>query len=191
MTANRIQQVALAHFAEHGYAETSLAMIAEEVGIKKPSIYAHFKSKEDLFLRVVQNVFQSELDYITKLTEANRELPLQQLLPLVLTTYHERYDTNPDMKFMLRISFFPPAGMEQEVMERLYTYLDTLESYVASRIAAAAQAGEIDHIDAEQAAAAFLCLLDGFLVELLYGGPERANRRLNAAWLMFWRGLNS
>ncbi|MCR8844713.1 TetR/AcrR family transcriptional regulator [Paenibacillus sp. SC116] len=190
MTANRIQQVALTHFAEHGYAETSLAMIAEEVGIKKPSIYAHFKSKDDLFLRVVQNVFQSELNYITKLAEEKRELPLQQMLPLMLSTYQERYDTHPDMKFMLRTSFFPPSGMEQEVMERLYTYLDTLEKYVDSRITAAVQTGEIGDVDAEQAARAFLCLLDGFFVELLYGGPERASRRLEAAWLMFWRGLS-
>lgn len=50
LTANRIQLIALSHFAKYGYAGTSLSKVAEEVGIKKPSIYAHYKSKEDLFL---------------------------------------------------------------------------------------------------------------------------------------------
>ncbi|MBD2807322.1 helix-turn-helix transcriptional regulator, partial [Xenorhabdus sp. ZM] len=45
MTANRIKAVALSHFARYGYEGTSLANIAQEVGIKKPSIYAHFKGK--------------------------------------------------------------------------------------------------------------------------------------------------
>ncbi len=58
MTANRIKAVALSHFARYGYEGTSLANIAQEVGIKKPSIYAHFKGKEELYFICLESALQ-------------------------------------------------------------------------------------------------------------------------------------
>ena len=60
MSSKKIRDVALSHFAHFGYEGASLSKIAEEVGIKKPTIYAHYKGKDDLFLSVVQYVFQLE-----------------------------------------------------------------------------------------------------------------------------------
>ncbi len=42
--------------AERGYADLNMDDLAEAVGISKPTLYQHFKSKEDL---VTQVVFQS------------------------------------------------------------------------------------------------------------------------------------
>ena len=60
MSSKKIRDVALSHFAHFGYEGAALSKIAEEVGIKKPTIYAHYKGKDDLFLSVVQYVFQLE-----------------------------------------------------------------------------------------------------------------------------------
>ncbi|WP_434060455.1 TetR/AcrR family transcriptional regulator [Peribacillus frigoritolerans] len=49
MTKDRIKEVACKQLAEKWYDGTPLSSIAQEVGIKTPSIYALFKSKEDLF----------------------------------------------------------------------------------------------------------------------------------------------
>lgn len=40
-------------FAEQGYRETSMASIAEAVGVSKPMLYAYFGSKQGLYLAVV------------------------------------------------------------------------------------------------------------------------------------------
>ena len=47
-TKDRILLVALDLFSEKGYDQTSIDLIAEAVGIKGPSIYAHYKGKEDI-----------------------------------------------------------------------------------------------------------------------------------------------
>lgn len=47
-TKERILEAALTLFAENGYAGTSVEQIANIVGIKAPSLYKHFKGKEDI-----------------------------------------------------------------------------------------------------------------------------------------------
>jgi AcrR family transcriptional regulator len=43
-----LTRIAARLFAERGYASTSLADLAEELGVQKPSLYHHIASKEDL-----------------------------------------------------------------------------------------------------------------------------------------------
>lgn len=44
------------HVARHGYENTALSMIADDLGIKKASIYYHFKTKESIFVEVFKTV---------------------------------------------------------------------------------------------------------------------------------------
>ena len=48
-TRQRILNAALKLFAQYGYEAVSVGQIAEAVGIKAPSLYKHFKSKQDIF----------------------------------------------------------------------------------------------------------------------------------------------
>ena len=47
-TREKILEAALSLFAEKGYNGTSVGQIAKSVGIKAPSLYKHFKGKEDI-----------------------------------------------------------------------------------------------------------------------------------------------
>ncbi|WP_404380599.1 TetR/AcrR family transcriptional regulator [Caenispirillum salinarum] len=49
-----ILEAARALFADHGYAATSIDMVVERAGVSKPTVYGHFKSKDDLFAAAVQ-----------------------------------------------------------------------------------------------------------------------------------------
>lgn len=48
-TKLRIVEAALDLFARHGFDAVRVEQIAEKVGIKAPSLYKHFKSKQDIF----------------------------------------------------------------------------------------------------------------------------------------------
>ncbi|MGO9179852.1 MAG: TetR/AcrR family transcriptional regulator [Candidatus Limnocylindrales bacterium] len=49
-TRERILDIALELFTEHGYEKTSLRQIAESLGYSKAAIYYHFPSKEDILM---------------------------------------------------------------------------------------------------------------------------------------------
>ena len=49
-TKDRILEAALTVFSEKGYDGVGVDFIAETAGMKGPSLYKHFKGKEDMLL---------------------------------------------------------------------------------------------------------------------------------------------
>ncbi len=58
-TRDRVLQVAQALFAERGYRGTSLRDIAKRIGIKAPSLLHHFPSKQQLYIAVIERMFEN------------------------------------------------------------------------------------------------------------------------------------
>ncbi|MFD2169150.1 TetR/AcrR family transcriptional regulator [Tumebacillus lipolyticus] len=189
MTANRIKQVALKHFANHGYEGASLADIAAEVGIKTPSIYAHFKGKDDLFLQVIQDIAEEELSFLKRSFQEHKDQSFKTSLYQVLVSYKERYEQDLQMKFWLRMSFFPPLHVKEQVDRYVMEYLDRAEQLLVTVFASAIESGVIARVGAERATIAYMAMMDSIFVEMLYGGEERSQKRLEAAWAIFWRGV--
>ena len=52
-TKERILEEALTLFAQNGFDGTSVEQIAEQVGIKAPSLYKHYKGKEDILNAII------------------------------------------------------------------------------------------------------------------------------------------
>ena len=52
-TKERILEEALTLFAQNGFDGTSVEQIAERVGIKAPSLYKHYKGKEDILNAII------------------------------------------------------------------------------------------------------------------------------------------
>ena len=55
-TKDRILDSALTLFSEKGYDGVGVDLIAEKVGLKGPSIYKHFKGKEDILDSLIEKV---------------------------------------------------------------------------------------------------------------------------------------
>lgn len=55
-TKKRILDAALTLFAENGYGNVYVGQIAEAVGIKAPSLYKHYKSKQDIFNAILDEM---------------------------------------------------------------------------------------------------------------------------------------
>jgi AcrR family transcriptional regulator len=191
MTSDLIKEVSLKHFAKNGYEGASLANIAEDVGIKKQSIYTHFKAKDELFIQLCKEASENEIRFVINFIEINNTRPLKEFLYEFLLQSIDRYEKKDSNKFWIRTAFFPPSHLNEMVMELVYEYLDKLEDLLIPIIKKALAEEEINPIiDEKSATAAFLGILDGIFVEMLYGGPERLKKRLDASWYVYWLGLS-
>ncbi|MGG1572564.1 TetR/AcrR family transcriptional regulator [Fictibacillus sp. NRS-1165] len=191
MTADKIKAAALAHFANHGYSGASLSGIASDVGIKTPSIYAHFKNKDELFLAVTEEAIAREWEQATAYFK-NRSSSFKEKLYGFLRSQKENYDEDERAKFWLRTSYFPPEHLHDQVMKDVYNLLDKMETLLLQEFKEAKeQEPQLHSLNIEHAAKAYIALLDGVFVELLYGGERRTEERLEASWYMYERALFS
>jgi AcrR family transcriptional regulator len=66
-TREKILDVALDLFTDHGFDGTSMRQIAERLGLTKPSIYYHFASKEDILLALHMRVHELSKEALARL----------------------------------------------------------------------------------------------------------------------------
>src|ERR1041384_2531006 len=74
-----LTRIAARLFAERGYQGTSLADLAEELGVQKPSLYHHIASKEDLLWEVAwegAQAFHAALDSVPPAAPATERIRL-------------------------------------------------------------------------------------------------------------------
>lgn len=191
MTAYSIRDAALFHFARDGYEGASLRAIADEVGIKKPSIYAHFSCKEDLFMSTLDHAFHEVRRHTLEYFRDHAHLPLEERLRGLLVWFEQEYQDHASARLMLRNCYYPPPDLYSHVMDLVYPFLDGMERTLSRLLQRAIREGDIPPVSAEQAAIAFMTFLDGITVEIIYGSSRRYKRRLDAAWPVFWKGIHS
>ncbi|MGE1164355.1 TetR/AcrR family transcriptional regulator [Peribacillus simplex] len=190
MKSNEIKVAALKYFTIHGYEGASLSLIAEEVGMKKQSIYAHFKGKDDLFLKVLRDAKEAELSsklqYFSKVDSKNPEKDLYGFLQLIIDLFQK----NEHLKFWLRMSFFPPAHLEKAIAQEVMDIEEKVQAILERKFQDWINAKLIVEEAAITPTFAFLGVVDSIMLELVYGNDEkRLNDKLASSWKVFWRGI--
>ncbi|WP_313636745.1 TetR/AcrR family transcriptional regulator [Paenibacillus sp.] len=191
MKRKEIKDIALKCFTTHGYEGASLSQIAELVGMKKQSLYAHFKGKDDLFLQVLQDAKETEitskLQYLSKVGTQNPKTDLLGYLQLVMDLFQK----NEQLKFWLRMTFFPPPHLAKAIDEEVIDTEKKIQPVLESKFQAWIDTKVIREDAASIPTLAFLGVVDSIMLELVYGNNEtRLNEKLNASWTVFWRGIS-
>lgn len=70
---------AIKQYALHGYHGATVRKIADEVGIKPPSIYFFFKNKEELFAAAFKQLLDNHFEEMRCKLKENRDKPVEQI----------------------------------------------------------------------------------------------------------------
>lgn len=168
-----------------------MSQIADEVGMKKQSLYAHFKGKDDLFLQVLQDAkdteLSSKLQYLSKLDIQNPKAELLGYLQLVIDLFQK----NEQLKFWLRMTFFPPQHLAKAIDKEVIDAEKKIQTVLEGKFQEWIDAKVIVEDAAVIPTLAFLGVVDSIMLELAYGNDEqRLNDKLIASWTVFWRGIS-
>ncbi|WP_159462202.1 TetR/AcrR family transcriptional regulator [Halobacillus sp. Marseille-P3879] len=186
LTRNKIITSALHLFIEKGYNGTSLTDIGEDVGIKKQSIYAHFKNKDDLFLQVMEKIIKEEITFLRGFFEQEKNESIDHILYHFIVDLKSRYKSGGrNIKFLLQMMFLPPRHLEEHVITKSFTYYNQLHTAIEEIFKV--HQGSLG-VDPEDGAVSFLNFIDGLLVELIYN-HENFEKRFTVAWAVYWRGI--
>ncbi|NBD26821.1 TetR/AcrR family transcriptional regulator [Paenibacillus glycinis] len=182
MTATRLKQTALALFAEAGYEGVSLSEIAKSVGIKTPSIYAHFESKEQLFLALLEDAVHEEHEKFTLLLRSMEDQP-----PIARFYAAFRFFTDLDgltkgQSFLKRTMLMPPRNLEERLRRDFIAYEDVFTVPMTELLHECLGTESLDNEQAERLIALFFALTDGLLVEYKLYDTELYRRRQALLW---------
>lgn len=87
-TTITILDAALGVFGANGFHGTTISLIAEASGVSRPTVYARYKNKEEVFRAVYQRVFDLALADVCAVLARDR--PLDELLSGALLAYFGR-----------------------------------------------------------------------------------------------------
>jgi AcrR family transcriptional regulator len=167
---DEILKAAMSLFASRGFHETSMSEVAREARVSKALIFWHFKTKEDLFVAVLNRLLEPY--FIDFAEEAAAMDERQQILKLVEAYLSFVRDNASSVRFFLAQMLHDQRlseGLNDQVLKLYSGYRAMLVELIA-----AAQQKEIcrRRTAPESAAAFLLSALNGLLVEYLFVGAD-------------------
>lgn len=176
---------ALRVFWSKGYEGASMADLTEAMGITKPSLYAAFGNKEQLFVKALDLYEREKLDYVGKALE---EPTVRGVAEHLLRGALDNQTNSCEPKGCLGVISSVACGEEAE----------SIRTFVLERGASARQAlvarferGKVEgdlpaHVDVEGLTSYLYAILQGMAVQAGAGASREELERLIATSLSMW-----
>ncbi|GAB3059328.1 TetR/AcrR family transcriptional regulator [Salinicoccus sesuvii] len=176
-------------FGTFGYEATSMSMIAEAVAIKKPSLYSHYKSKEDIFKDVLDKEMQDYIAHLKSVLNDNQKRVMEILHDLMKTmSLDSTGDASAD--FYYRYARYQPQELKDYIMERYTESENTARVLFDDIIERGKREGEIDaELSNAQIYSTYFLLLDGLAVTPDFYGKTYQEGEFDRVWEVFQRGI--
>ncbi|MFH1489721.1 MAG: TetR/AcrR family transcriptional regulator [Pseudomonadota bacterium] len=105
----KLLRAGISLFAEKGYASTSVREIVEKAGVSKPVLYYYFKSKEGLFLEILNTAAARQEAMLARVLEMSGSVS-DRLVQLSRETYQIVQENRDLFKMIHNLILGPPQG---------------------------------------------------------------------------------
>jgi AcrR family transcriptional regulator len=163
----RLLESAKILFSQKGYYATSVEDIVESAGLSKGAFYFYFKSKEELFKSLVEEMHLNIVKRLESFLE--RDLPLEDALIEHAKVFLEDIYQN---RHIAQIFLFQLVGTNEEFRELYYTKMSHLRELLARMVGRAIQRGEITYKNAENIVNLYAGFLRMLVLEYVFREKE-------------------
>jgi len=163
ITRKLILDTALEVFLSEGYAKTTIAKISEEAKVGYGTVYSHFKGKDDILNKVVDNVLEEfyqllEIPFAPNTIEEARSAYRE----LVLTSLRLSDQHRPIMK-----AYKEALGLSKSIAEHWGNMKNQFIKTSAKSFTYAQEKGLARDFDKNIVAKAYILLVDRFIWEVV------------------------
>jgi AcrR family transcriptional regulator len=188
-TKDKIISAGKEFFAKLGYEETTMSMIAKHVGVKKPSLYAHYDSKEDIFKAVLDQEFTEYTSSVRDTLSDHNKSVLKTLYDLLLRL--SLFDDQNSSDFYYRYSRYQPTGLRDMIIQK-YEETEIMMVRLFDELINRGKAqGEIDQtLTNQQIYDTYFLLVDGLSTTPIMYKEEYKHVGIQHIWKVFERGIS-
>jgi AcrR family transcriptional regulator len=115
----RLLSAALEQFSRRGYAASSVREICEAAGVTKPVLYYYFKSKEGLYLQLMEESYSQFELTVAELSSFSGSIR-QRVIHFCHGVYDSTIQQLPLVKLMFSIYYGAPQGAPSFNLEQYY-----------------------------------------------------------------------
>jgi AcrR family transcriptional regulator len=178
--ALRICAVAVEYLADRGYDRCSLNDIAELAGMRKASLYSHFRNKDELITAVLVLALTEERAFLQDCFTTD---PGEVKGGKYLEEVGHRFTSSVHLRFLLRTAYAPPASLHDQVTGMYQSYLDEIRQHFETAL-------HHNPSTSTTVIESYLGIVDSLQVELLYGQPASVETRRRALWELLTTYIN-
>jgi len=181
----RILREAASLFDLGGYHNTSMEDIASRIGLRKPTLYHYFKSKEDILF----GIHDAFIDRLIEQQRARQSIAMdgrQQLLEIIM----DMLQVIDEQRGEVRAFFEFYRELSPDRRESIARKRDEYEGFVEGVIRAGVAAGEFREVDPRLAALSLFGMVNWSYQWFQPGGRLGPRELAYVMWDLFVKGIS-
>lgn len=167
-TKARILEAAVKQFSVNGYNKASVDSICEQAGVSKGAFYHHFKTKQDVFLALLDGWLQT----FDQAIEASKDRPVPETFQM-MTEYFPYIFQSASDNLPMFLEFMLQASRDETVWQASIAPYRRYHKHFASLIKRGVAEGSFVDVDPNLAARLIVSAAMGLLLQSLLD-PEGA-----------------
>ena len=161
-TRAHILEAAVKQFSVNGYNKASVDDICEQAGISKGAFYHHFKSKQELFLALLDGWLQA----VDNAIEASKDMTAPETFTQMSEAFPYIFETAGDGLPMF-LEFWLQASRDKKIWEASISPYRRYHKYFTSLIKKGVDEGSFVEVDPELASRMIVSTAMGLLLQSL------------------------
>ncbi|WP_069999302.1 TetR/AcrR family transcriptional regulator [Cellulosilyticum sp. I15G10I2] len=186
-TRERIVEIAFKLFMQKSFKEVTIKEIVEKTGMSQGAFFHYFKTKEALFLEVIENALSTVDDYYDYLTKDSLQQFYRQYIHTFLDNFLPEFISTEDGNSVMNYFslYFEAAKIFPDFKQKI-SHIQEIEFNNWKSVVSKARAnGEISTVmKDEDIVKMFITAGDGLALHSIYMGDSNGDAKNN--WMALW-----